>query len=268
MSGDDRLLAPLRSHPERSAVVCDIDGTLAPIVTDPEDASVPTPTRELLASLDRRYALVACLSGRRAADARRVVGLEQLTYIGNHGLERLGAGAQRPETDPAAAAEAPALRALALAQYTPELERLGIRLEDKDSIWSFHWRGVGDEPSARAALDRVSEAARGEGLVPHWGRKVLEIRPPVKADKGTALAGLLRGTDIDAALYGGDDTTDLDAFRALRELRSSHALEHVVCVGVRSAEAPHPLVEDADLLVNGPDGFSLLLATLLQEAVS
>src|SRR5947208_983167 len=148
MSGDDRLLAPLRSHPERSAVVCDIDGTLAPIVMDPEDASVPVHTRELLTSLDRRYALVACLSGRRAADARRVVGVERLTYVGNHGLERLEGGARKPATDPAAAAKAPVLRAFALAQYTPAVERLGIRLEDKDSIWSFHWRGATDEARA------------------------------------------------------------------------------------------------------------------------
>jgi trehalose 6-phosphate phosphatase len=261
-TGGHRLLAPLRRHPERAAVVCDIDGTLAPIVMNPEDASVPAPTRELLAELNSRYRLVACVSGRRAADARRVVGVDSLTYVGNHGLEHLEAGAEVAETDPAAAAKAPALRALALEQYTPELEQAGIRLEDKESIWSFHWRGAPDETVARAALDGVADAALERGLIPHWGRKVLEIRPPVRVDKGVALAGLLRGTGVESALYAGDDTTDLDAFRKLRELHSSRALDHVVSVGVRSAEGPEDLVTEADLVVDGPEGFSGVLAAL------
>src|SRR5881275_3146493 len=71
----ERLVAPLRRDPGHSAVLTDVDGTIAPIVLDPKDATVPERTREILRALARRYALVGCLSGRRAMDARRVVGL-------------------------------------------------------------------------------------------------------------------------------------------------------------------------------------------------
>ena len=95
-------------------------------------------------------------------------------------------------------------------------------------------------------LERVAERARAEGLVPRWGRKVLEVRPPVRADKGTAVTRLLADRSLRRALYAGDDTTDLDAFRAL------DGLELGVRVAVASAEAPPELRGAADLVVGGP----------------
>jgi trehalose 6-phosphate phosphatase len=239
-----------------------VDGTLAPIVATPEQASVPDPTRGLLAELNRRYELVACLSGRRAVDARRVVGLDALSYVGNHGLEYLRPGAEAPEQVPEAGAQAAAVRSFAMAAYTPELAQAGIRIEDKQSIWSFHWREAPDEASALEALERIARSATYEGLVPHWGRKVLEIRPAVAVDKGTAIERLLLNATLEAALYGGDDTTDLAAFRRLRELRSSGRLEHALCVGVGSEEGPAEIDAEADLVVDGPDGFHELLTRL------
>jgi trehalose 6-phosphate phosphatase len=259
---DEELLAPLREHPDRSALVCDIDGTIAPIVTRPEEALVPEPTRELLTNLSRRYALVGCVSGRRAQDARRLVGIGSLAYIGNHGLEYLVPRAQRAEVVPALAPHASAVREFATAAYTPELRRAGIRLEDKESIWSFHWRQASDEASARELLDEVARSAAERGLVSHWGRKVLEIRPSLGIDKGTAVASVLRDAGVEAALYAGDDTTDLDAFRGLRELRRNGALRHAVCVGVSSDEGPAQITGEADLVVDGPSGFRELLAVL------
>jgi trehalose 6-phosphate phosphatase len=255
-------LEPLRDHPERSALVLDIDGTLAPITATPERASVPHPTRDLLADLNRRYELVACLSGRRAVDARQVVGLDTLLYAGNHGLEYLQPGAAGPETVPEAVAQAPSVRSFANAAYTPALRAAGIRIEDKQSIWAFHWRGAADEVAARGALEEVAESAANEGLVPHWGRKVLEIRPAVAVDKGSAIERLLGIANPQAALYGGDDTTDLAAFRRLREMKSSGRLEHAICVGVRSEEGPADITAEADLVVDGPDGFRELLSLL------
>jgi trehalose 6-phosphate phosphatase len=257
------LLAPLRDRPDRAVVSCDIDGTIAPIVARPQDASVPARTRELLINLHRRYRLVICLSGRRAADARRVVGIGSLDYIGNHGLERLRPGAGPAETAPALGPQKSAVRAFAAGAYTVELRTAGVRLEDKDAIWSFHWREADDEASARTALEEVAKAAQERGLVPHWGRKVLEIRPPLDFDKGTALADALGEIEVDAVLYGGDDTTDLDAFRRLRALRAGGKVDHVVCVGVTSEEGPPEIAGESDLAVEGPEGFSELLATLL-----
>ena len=110
---------------------------------------------------------------------------------------------------------------------------------------AFHWRQAPDEDAARAELEEVAERARAAGLEAHWGRKVLELRPPVDADKGSAVRSLLGERGLRRALYAGDDSTDLDAFRGL------DGLEVAVRVAVVSGEAPPGLVEAADLVVAG-----------------
>lgn len=236
----DQLLAQLSEAPERSALFFDVDGTLAPIVRAPEDAFVPHSTREELVRLVGRYALVACVSGRAGDDAVRRVGVEGIRYVGSHGLE----------LEPAAQHWREALRQFAA--------RVAWPVEDKGLTLSFHYRGAPDEEGARAELELVAKRARDEGLEARFGRKVLELRPPVPADKGTALVALLGETTADRALYAGDDTTDLDAFRALY----SAELEVAVRVAVSSAEAPEALLAEADLVVHGPAGLVELLRIL------
>ncbi len=210
-------LAPVRDNPARGAVLLDIDGVLAPIVRHAEDAHVPEPTRAPLIAIARRYGLVACVSGRRAATARRIVSLGSITYVGNHGAEILRGGATDVELDAEVARWAPRVRAFAEEACSPELQRLRVRAEDKDVIRAFHWRGAPDEEAAEEAVRDVAQRAEEAGLVTHWGRKVLEIRPPVELNKGRGVRTLLRAP-VDTALYVGDDRTDLDAFAALREL--------------------------------------------------
>ena len=258
----DSLLAALCRQPKRSAIVCDIDGTLAPIAARPEQAAVPEATGELLRRLEQRYALVACVSGRRAADARRLVGVEEILYVGNHGLERLAPGAGHADVAPQASDHIAELRSFAGDALQPAVRDLGVRLEDKDSILAFHWRGADDELTARVELERLANTAKQRGLLPHWGRKVLEIRPPLDIDKGTAVTAALNRTELEQALYAGDDTTDLDAFRRLRELRSAGALKHAICVGVRSDEGPAEITAEADLVADGTNGLVSLLAKL------
>ena len=125
-----------------------------------------------------------------------------------------------------------------------------MRTEDKGAIVAWHWRGAPDEEAAHAAVKRIAEQASEAGLEPHWGRKVLEVRPPVRVDKGGAVRELLRDVDVDAALYAGDDTTDLDAFRALTELVEAGRLKAAVRVGVRSDEGPPAIAEEADVVVD------------------
>ena len=129
---------------------------------------------------------------------------------------------------------------------------------------AFHWRGAPDEDAARAAIDAIAQRAQTAGLRTHWGRKVLEVRPPVKIDKGAGIRSFLTdvGKDIDAALYIGDDSTDLDAFRALTELVSEGELIRAVRVGVSSDEGPSAITGEADLVVDGPEGVRRLLALL------
>ena len=255
-------IAPLRADPARSGVLLDIDGVLAPIVRHAEDAHVPEPTRTALIAVARRYGLVACVSGRQAATARRIVSLGSITYVGNHGAELLRGGATEAELDPEVARWAPKVHAFADAAWTNDLQRLRVRAEDKDVIRAFHWRGAPDEDAAEAAVRAVAKRAEDAGLATHWGRKVLEIRPPVELNKGRGVRRLLEEVALDAALYVGDDMTDLDGFDALRGLVAEKRLQAALCVGVRSEETPPRLRDEADLLVDGPRGVRTLLSAL------
>ena len=257
-------LAPLRADPARAAVLLDVDGTLAPIVRHADDAAVPEPTRALLIQVARRYGCVACVSGRRAAIARRIVSLGTIAYVGNHGAEVLKPGTTQPEVDREAGAWQRRVHQFAEGAYSEELHRLRVRLEDKGPIMAFHWRGAPDEESAEIAVRGIAGAAESGGFRTHWGRKVLEVRPPVALDKGRGVHSLLRDADLDAALYAGDDRTDLDAFRALRECVDGGRLQHALCVGVRSDETPAELESGADVLVDGPRGVRQLLEALLE----
>jgi trehalose 6-phosphate phosphatase len=259
------LLAPLRADPARTAVLLDVDGTLAPIVRHAEEATVPEATRSLLIELARRYGLMACITGRRAAEARRIVSIGSIAYVGNHGGEVLAPGAAQPVVDPAVQQGARRVREFASAADTPALARLRVRIEDKYAIAAFHWRGAPDEGAAHAELADLADAAVDQGLHVHWGRKVLEVRPPAQFDKGTGVRALLDGRDLTAALYVGDDATDLDAFRALEELVREGRLGAAVRIGVISEEGPQEIGEQADATVDGPDGVRGLLGALLGD---
>jgi trehalose 6-phosphate phosphatase len=260
--GPAELLDPLRSAPGRSAVVCDIDGTLAPISARPEDAVVPEDARAALRALAARYALVGCLSGRRATEARRMVGVDELVYVGNHGFESLALGDREPRIDPAVGERATAARELVDVLGSERLDGAGLRVEDKGAIQSLHWRGAADEPRAQREAEAIAATAAERGLEARWGRKVLELRPAAPIDKGSAIERLVAGGSIARALYGGDDVTDLDAFGALRRMRSEGGLEHAVCVGVASDEEPPDLRRRSDVVVSGTAGFLDLLRSL------
>jgi trehalose 6-phosphate phosphatase len=233
------LLARLAEQPEAAAILLDVDGTLAPIVSRPEKAAVPESTRALLAGLVRRYGLVACLSGRPGQDAARVVGVDGVRYVGEHGLE----------LDADADAWAARLAAFAASVDWPAEEGKRLTL-------AFHYRSADDPAEAESALRAVAQRALAEGLKPRWGRRVLEIRPPIKANKGTAVRQLLADSGLRRALYAGDDTTDIDAFRGL------DGLELAVRIAVVSDEAPAELAHAADLVADGPEALAGVLAVL------
>jgi trehalose 6-phosphate phosphatase len=233
------LLDRLAEDPEQAALFLDVDGVLAPIVPRPEDARVPDATRDELRRLNERYALVACISGRAGADAQRVVGVPELVYVGNHGLELDD--------------EATEWRGR-LQQFLADVDWPAT--ENKGLTASLHYRNSENEDAARAALEDVKARAERAGLLARFGRKVLELLPPVDVHKGTAVEKLLSERKLRRALYAGDDTTDLDAFRALDGLDVS------VRIAVVSEEGPIELREAADLTVGRPDELLALLRRL------
>ena len=233
-----QALAALAAEPRAAALLFDVDGTLAPIVANPPDARVPEETREELRRLADRYALVACVSGRTAADAERIVGVPELTYVGEHGLE----------LDPEAEAWAARVHAFAARAAWPA--------EEKTLTAAFHFRTAEDPEAARRGLEQLEREAQAAGFRTRWGRLVLEILPPIDASKATAVAHLVDLAGVRRALYAGDDTTDLDAFAAL------DGLDVAVRVAVASSEAPPGLREAADLVVESPAELAGLLAEL------
>ena len=232
-------LRPLTEAPGQGAILCDIDG-------------------------GRRYGLVACVSGRSAAEARRLVGVGSIAYAGSHGAELLEPGSAEPRLNPEFGGWEGRIRRFAAGRDTRELRALRVRIEDQGAIAAFHWRDVPDEDAAHAHLETLAQDAEVAGLATHWGRKVLEVRPPVRIGKDQAVRDMIERVSVRAALFGGDDTTDLDAFDALVALADEGRLDHVVRVGVRSDEGPPEIVERADLVVDGVKGFARVLGTLAE----
>lgn len=258
------LLEPLRAAPAGAAVLTDVDGTLAPIVTRPEEAVVPPRASALLRRLSESFAVVGCVSGRQALEARRLVGVEEIAYAGNHGLEMLLPGADSPRLDPSLEGGADAAGRFVAGLAEERLAGVGLRLEDKGPIQALHWRGAVDEGAAEALAQEIAAEAADDGIEPHWGRKVLELRPAGGAGKDVAVAALLATGDARAAVYGGDDRTDLDAFRRLRAMREGGRLEVAVCVAITSAEGPPELVAESDMAVDGPAGWLAALESLVR----
>jgi trehalose 6-phosphate phosphatase len=237
----DALLARLTSAPDEAGIFLDFDGVLAPIVSRPDDAYPPPETRVELERLVARYALVGVVSGRAGDDVRARVGVDGIVYVGSHGLE-----------------------------LNPEAERWRQRMRDFASgvAWqedhtevkgltiSYHFRDAPDEQAAVRELEEIAARATDEGLIARFGRKVLEVLPPLGSDKGTAVRHLLEGAGLTRALVAGDDTTDIDAFRAV------DGMADAVRVAVMSAESPEVLREYADIVVGSTGEFLELLRRL------
>ena len=130
------------------------------------------------------------------------------------------------------------------------------QVEPKGLGVSFHFRDRADEHEAVRELEQIAEAARVQGLAARFGRKILEVLPPVEANKGTAVGRLLAERGLERALAAGDDTTDLDSFRAL------DGLALAVRVAVADAESPPALRDAADVVLGSPAEFLELMRRL------
>ncbi|MEU6403176.1 trehalose-phosphatase [Streptomyces sp. NPDC046985] len=258
--GLDALLA----RPEKAVIALDFDGTLAPIVPDPDQARAHPEAVPALAALAPKVAAVVVVTGRPADVAVRnggfagVPGLERLVVLGHYGAERWDAATgavTAPAPDPGVAAVRAELPGL--------LERVGAGpgtwTEEKGRSLAVHTRRAADPQAAFEALRApLADLAARHGLIVEPGRMVLELRPP-GMDKGVALKEHLRGLGASSVLYAGDDLGDLPAFAAVDELRSEGVPGVLVCSG--SAEVTE-LSERADLVVAGPAGVVDLLKTL------
>ncbi|WP_445394891.1 trehalose-phosphatase [Streptomyces sp. LE64] len=257
-------LAALLADPAHAVAALDFDGTLAPIVDDPERARAHAGALPALGALAPRLRGIAVVTGRPAAVAVRAggfdgaPGLDRLTVLGHYGAERWDAATgtlTAPPPHPGVAAvraELPGV--LAAAGDHP-----GTWTEDKGHAVAVHTRRAADPQGAFQALRApLAELADRHGLVVEPGRMVLELRPP-GVDKGVALTAYVRESGARAVLYAGDDLGDLPAFAAVAALRTEGVPGLLVCSG--SGEVTE-LADRADLVVDGPAGVVALLAAL------
>ncbi|MFG2120892.1 trehalose-phosphatase [Streptomyces sp. NPDC048710] len=262
-AGRDGLRA-LLAKPRSAVIGLDFDGTLSPIVEDPEQARAHPDAAPALATLAPKVASVAVITGRPAEVAVRhggfadTPGLEHLVVLGHYGAERWEAATNTvtaPPPHPGVAAVRAELPGL--------LERVGAGhgtwIEEKGRAVAVHTRRADDPQAAFEALrDPLADLATRHGLIVEPGRLVLELRPP-GMDKGVALLDHARTTGAESVLYAGDDLGDLPAYAAVDKLRSDGVLGLLVCSG--STEVTE-LAERADVVVDGPEGVVALLRAL------
>jgi len=246
-------------EPRTVAVLTDIDGTLAPIVPTPDMSEVSEELKDLLSQLSERYLLVAGISGRKTEDALDLIGLEDVVYFGNHGFEILRDGEVEviPEALPYLE-KVQELEHLAREELVPQ----GAFVEEKGITASIHYRNAPREVGEECVRFVKREGER-LGLRITVGRGVVEARPPIHADKGTAVRTLVEEYHPQKAMFIGDDTTDLDAFRELEVLREEGALKEILRIGVSSDEGPPEIEEQADIVVDGVDGVNEVLKQLI-----
>lgn len=267
-SGLDEIieaLAPISGDPASACIFLDLDGTLAPIVPQPKSVAIPGPMAKLVRKLEHRYLAVAVVSGRPATEAKRIVGVPDLAYIGNHGFETLLPGHAVVVSEEARPFVTGIREIVDFCRSLEEINEKGIFVEDKTATMSLHYRNADNPEEARAIImEKVVPQVEKRELKYSEGRMVLEVKPPVPVDKGVAIGRLLDRLDARRAVYMGDDTTDIDALKELRK-RKRRKDSVMVGIGVISQEMPADLPKYADLMVDKIIGVETVLQILAGE---
>jgi len=240
--------------------VADVDGTISPIAPSPEEAAISPMCRRYLSALVDNLDLVAVISGRPLAEVMGMVGIEGLAYVGNHGLEmwirgvpQMWPGSERYMNTIAGAIDA--IKDMA--------EKEGVYIENKGLTASIHYRNSSDPGTTKSMILAAALPLVGKyNLKITEGRMVVELRPDIDVDKGSALALLIEKYRLSGLIYIGDDVTDIDAFRALHRSGVNSA-----AIGVGSDEAPPDLYNEADYVVYGISDVERFLSWLIDATV-
>ncbi len=250
-------LRTFKEHPEATGIFLDFDGTLSHIVDSPAKARLPEINRRHLENLAGKYGVVVVISGRAAAALERIVGIPSVTYVGNHGLEVLEGGRRTVLLPEELARKMKGLEEILSSAIRGE----GVLLELKELSHAIHYRR---SPEPERAREAVLGALRGldlQGVRITEGKMLVQVRPKHPLDKGGALEIIAREKGLKRLLYVGDDTTDVDAFRAISKLVREGVLEGAK-VAVYHADTPAELFDAGDFSVDGVEGVEDLLKWL------
>ena len=241
----------------------DIDGTISEIAPSPSEARISDSCRESLETLAGHVALVAAVSGRSVADARAMVGLDGIVYIGNHGCERWTGGVT--ELMPGLQKHAARIEAL-VNKLRQVLTIDGLSFEYKGPTATVHYRGSSDRVAARDAIVRALRDLPDSAEVRiAEGKMSVEIRPPLPVSKATAVIAEAVGSGLRGAIYLGDDLTDADVFAAFH---SGGLPFKGLCIGVLGAEAAPEVLAEADLTLNGVGDVERFLKQVVAEVAA
>lgn len=247
----------VKEKPRKTGIFLDLDGTLCALVDDPAQVQLPRETRAYVEGLSSLYRSVVIISGRAASALATIVDLPGVEYVGNHGLEIRRDG-QREVLLPSPDAER--MRAVGEA-LTEGVVCEGTFLELKELSHAIHYRRASDPEATRTCILQALRALELSGIRLTEGKRLVQVRPDVALDKGTALELLVKRGRLRSILYAGDDTTDLDAFRAVSKARDRGSLRAVL-IAVHHDDTPAALLAQADYAVEGTAGMQRFLEWL------
>jgi trehalose 6-phosphate phosphatase len=246
----------------RSGLMADLDGTLSEMVVRPEDAVTSPAIQEALRQLSQDLPVVAVITGRSAEDGLRMVGVEELIYIGNHGLERLEKGEHRT-VEAFAPYQAELREAIKVLGAT--LDVPGLWLEDKGVSMSLHYRHCENPAQAHREILRAIDALpNSDKFLTIGGKMVVNLLPAIGSTKGSAVNEMVEEHGLSGGLFMGDDLTDLDAFRAIQKLRRDSGFRGMN-VAVLGGEEKQEVIKEADFILDNVGEVSRLLTWLAQQ---
>jgi trehalose 6-phosphate phosphatase len=257
----ERCRTTLSARP--AGLLTDIDGTISWIAPTPESASVGAEAIAALQALQQELDIVGAVTGRAAENAEAMIGVPGLIYVGNHGLEERIDGVTH--VNPAAVVASSAVaESMALVRTASETRGVGegILYENKGVSGSIHYRLAPDQESARLVLlDESIRAAGKEGLKVSEGRMVVELRPSLAINKGTAIASLIERHSLRSLVFFGDDVTDIDGFNTVRRLRDEGKIAGLN-IAVVAPETSPEVAAAADVAIPGVECCIELLTAL------
>jgi trehalose 6-phosphate phosphatase len=256
VSARPTAIEALAEDPANSGLILDFDGVLSPIVEDPTTSAMPDRVVTILRQLAARLGLLAIMSGRPVEFLADRVPVAGVPLLGSYGMEQIRDGVRRihPDVKKWLGPVREASRALgdSLAAWP------GIRVEEKSVSVAVHWRQAPDHAAAASEVRRVTERIAAEtGLRLEPGKLVVELRPPVDVDKGSAISALIAAQKLSTVAYAGDDVGDIPALDVVREAKG-YAL-----VVDHGPETDSGLLRRADQIFEGTEGFAAWLAELV-----